>query len=412
LGTIALQFKPADKEQLIQRLNSDQLVYVELNVSSAEVRYARDLSVHWLPGESTTFESDGASVDLQARDFQAEESLGAVAGNAVADDQLSFSGDVLVAEGSAEQIRAALIKLSDMKGVEVKLASAPATSWYGPARRGLHRGFRTSPDAAQPAPVADADADYSVPADFKGQSSIGKFSKAAIQPAPPSGVEEQESLDRSKKRRQRTERGRGMEAGQAGREMPGAGGAYGGGGTLAGDAPAAAATSPSPPRRPTRFDLSETDKLPLKKAESERETEKAKEIVQDLQQRSETAADIAKKAKGIGEAATPSAPKAAAGMGGRATRLQGEAIADQAVGQRSDRDEKAQTIGGSSGQAASAGGMPAPAEKPGAESIVQVARPRLVRILFRVTPLGDASATQQAQPADAASADETPDKEK
>jgi hypothetical protein len=411
-GTTALQFSPADKEQLINRLNSDQFVYVELNVSNPEVRYARDLSVHWLEDELKSFQSDKASVKLRTGVSQAEKSLSDLAGNAVTDDQLSFSGEVLVAEGSAEQIRAALTTLSGMEGVEVKLASAPATTLYDQTRRSLDLGLQPAPDATRPAPTANMDADYGSTAEFKGQPSIGKLNKPAMLPAAPSQMEEQVSRDQRPGRRQRRGRGAGMDAGQAGREMPGAGGAYGGGGTLAGDAPAAAATVPPPRSGPATSKRSETDELRLKTADSEQELEKGENVAQGMQQVTQAAAEPAKNAKGIEEPATPPAAQADGGTDRGAARLQGKAIAGQAVRQRGSDEKEVRTLGESPGNAASAGELSAPAEKPAAESIVEVAKPRLVRILFRVIPRGEASATQDAAPADAAPSDETPDQEK
>ncbi len=91
----AVEFQLADKQQLINRFETEQLLYVQLDVSSSDTQWTEGSSMRWLDAKLRSPLSGGVSV----QGILLGEALGITDGSDVA------GGELVVAEGSADQIR-------------------------------------------------------------------------------------------------------------------------------------------------------------------------------------------------------------------------------------------------------------------------------------------------------------------
>lgn len=381
LGLEAVEFQLADKQQLINRFETEQLLYVQLDVSSSDTQWTEGSSMRWLDEKLRSPLSGGISV----QGVLLGEALGTTDGRDVA------GGELVVAEGSADQIRAALTTLSGLDGVEVKLAKSSPNSWYGRFRPGSKLGFPAEPDASRTAPLSS---DF---VESEGYQETAPVADTPGKPAilPPAANSPGQQRGESGMRRQRS-RGFANDSGASGQSMPGG---MGGGGMgsgrgmpgmpgLAGRAPAAPASDPAT-RRANVIPKLEQSLDP--KLMPEEMKESAKEALEKNAAESERGggARLAKKMRG--------------------TAAEG----DNPFGVSPNKEKAQKPAREAASTATPVRDMGDLADKPGAEPAVQVAKPRLVRILFRVRPpTVDAQAAQEAAQTDEPTVDSGKDPDK
>jgi hypothetical protein len=362
----AVEFQLADKEQLINRLDTDQWLYVQLDVSGSDTQWADGSSITWLDEKLRSPLSGGISV----LGMQLGEALGITEGRVIAGDEL------VVAEGSADQIRAALTTLSELDGVEVKLATSSPSSWYARFRSGVKLGIPAEPDASRTAPSTS---------DFVESDGYAKTSPAADAPSKPANLPPAERLQGQQlgEREKRQQRSRGVAdlAAVPGQGMPGRASGVGGGG-MAGGAnmpdsvpPPVPAASPRDAATRRAFEAPKLEQL----SDLKRSTDEMKKLAKDDR---DTTAE--------------STPAGGAGVAKQVRR--NAAGQDGDFGESPAKEKAPRTlVRGTINAGAPALNMHVPADKPATGPIVQVAKPRLVRILFRVRPpTVDAQAAQEA----------------
>jgi hypothetical protein len=381
-GLETVEFQLADKEQLINRLDTEQLLYVQLDVSGSDTQWSEGSSITWLDEKLRSPSSGGVSV----KSMQLGQALGITEGRVIAGDEL------VVAEGSADQIRAALTTLSGLDGVEVKLAKSSPSSWYARFRPGAKLGFPAGPDASRTAPSSTDSAESD------GYANTSPLADTPSKPAilPPAAKSQGQQRGEREKRLQRS-RGVADLAGAPGQGIPSGAAGMGGGG-MAGGSGMPGSAPPSIPAAPSRDPA-------IRRAIEAPKLEPLSDLKRSLDEMKESAKD----------AGDTTAEPAPAGDARVAKNLRGKAAGQDGAFGESPTEEKAQQklVRDAFDAGAPALNMNVPADKPAAGPFVQLAKPRLVRILFRVRPpTVDAQAAEEAAQTDEPTQDSGKDPDK